>query len=59
MMRVKVVVSLRVSSRTGRDGSVGLCGSEGSADLYETWGSGDRMRFEVNLCVFIGDDKFS
>ena len=42
-----------------RDGLVGLCGSECSVDLYETWGSGDRMRFKVNLCMAIDDVEFS
>ena len=56
---MKVVVSSRVSSRTGRDRLVGLCGSVGLVGLYNSWCSDNGVGSEINPCASVDEDKFS
>ena len=58
MTRAKVVVSSEVSSRTGGNRLVGLCGSLGSAGLYDGWCSDNGVRSEMNLCASVNKDEF-
>ena len=55
---MKVVISSGVSSRMGRNRSVGLCGSKGLAGLYGSRRS-NRMRAKLNLCPSVDKDEFS
>ena len=59
MTRAKIISTSRISSRTGRDRSVGLCGFSGLSDSYEPRFSRNGVRFKMNLTASVDGDEFS